>query len=147
MGNRAGRRTTFGSALSPRIVGLGAVIGVPLAGTAVPPPAELTVAQQRVLAVFLFALLLWPTKPVQYVVSSLLSVTLPFALGTIDSFAAATTGYASTLVFFLLSLLILGSAVASVGLDRQLARRLLPAESTPRRTPPSSGRRPTGRTS
>lgn len=105
-----------------------------IVGVFSPSLQGLTTSQQRVLAVFLFALLLWLWKPIPYTVSSLLSVTLLFALGTVDSFAAATAGYSSTLVFFLLSLLLLGNAITSVHLDRQMARRLLSAESTPRRT-------------
>ncbi|MDF9748222.1 SLC13 family permease [Natrinema salsiterrestre] len=97
------------------------------------PPTALTLEGQRTLAVFLSALVLWLTRPVPYVVSSILSVTLLFALGAVDSFGAATTGFTSTLVFFLLLLLLLGDATTSVGLDRQLARRLLSADSTPRR--------------
>jgi len=122
------------SILSSQSVGLLVAVGVLIAVVFGPSLHGLTTAQQRVLAVFLFALLLWLTKPVPYTVSSLLSVTLLFALGTVDSFAAATAGYSSTLVFFLLSLLLLGNAITSVHLDRQLARRLLSAESTPRRT-------------
>ena len=122
------------SVLSSQSFGLLLAVCVLIAVVFFPSMQEITTAQQRVLAVFLFALLLWLTKPVPYTVSSLLSVTLLFALGTVDSFAAATTGYASTLVFFLLSLLLLGNAITSVQLDQQLARRLLSTESTPRRT-------------
>ncbi len=53
-----------------------------------------------------------------YVVLSLLSVTLLFVLGAVDSFDAPTTGFTSTLVFFLLALLLLGDATTSVVLDR-----------------------------
>ncbi|GGN92501.1 MULTISPECIES: SLC13 family permease [Haloarcula] len=118
--------------LSPEALGLVAAALVLLAGATLPPPGNLTMSAQRVLAVFLTALVLWLTEPVPYVVSSVLSVTLLFALGTVDSFEAAATGYTSTLVFFLLLLLLLGNAIGTVGLDRQLARRLLSAESTPR---------------
>ncbi|ELY99618.1 sodium/sulfate symporter [Natrialba aegyptia DSM 13077] len=103
-------------------------------GATLPPLPALTVDGQRTLAVFLTALVLWLTRPMPYVVSSVLSVTLLFALGTVDSFSAATTGFTSTLVFFLLLLLLLGDATASVGLDQRVARQLLTADSTPRRT-------------
>lgn len=125
--------TRFGWLPSPQAVGLLTAAVVLLAGTTLSPPADLSVAVQRVLSVFAAALVLWLTRPVPYVVSSVLSVTLLFALGTVDSFAAAASGYASTLVFFLLLLLLLGNAISDVGLDRELARRLLSAESTPRR--------------
>ena len=135
MGNRSDwSMFELGTVLSAQSVGLLMAVCILVAAIFAPSPATLTTAQQRVLAVFSLALVLWLTKPVPYTVSSLLSVTLLFSLQTVDSFAAAATGYASTLVFFLLSLLLLGNAITSVRLDRQLARRLLTAESTPRHT-------------
>ncbi|AGB31797.1 sodium/sulfate symporter [Natrinema pellirubrum DSM 15624] len=113
--------------------GLFAAVGVLVVGTALDSPSALSVEGQRTLAVFLSALVLWLTRPVPYVISSVLSVTLLFVLGAVDSFGAATTGFTSTLVFFLLLLLLLGDATASVGLDQRLAGQLLTAESTPRR--------------
>ncbi|WP_226480704.1 SLC13 family permease [Natrinema amylolyticum] len=133
MGDGSGERGMTATVPSRQVLGLFAAVVVLVAGTVRPPPAALTVEGQRTLAVFLSALALWLTRPVPYVVSSVLSVTLLFALGIVDSFSAATTGFTSTLVFFLLCLLLLGDATASVGLDRRLARRLLTADSTPRR--------------
>ncbi|WP_222916562.1 SLC13 family permease [Natrinema sp. SYSU A 869] len=134
MGDGSGeRRGLTATVPSRQVAGLLAAAVVLVAGTVLPPPAALTVEGQRTLAVFLSALVLWLTRPVPYVVSSVLSVTLLFALGTVESFSAATTGFTSTLVFFLLCLLLLGNATTSVGLDRRLARRLLTADSTPRR--------------
>ena len=134
MEDRFGRWLRLWATVSSwQALGLLTAAGVLVLGTTLPSPPTLTVDGQRTLAVFLSALALWLTRPVPYVVSSVLSVTLLFALGTVDSFAAATTGFTSTLVFFLLLLLLLGDATTSVGLDRQLARRLLTADSTPRR--------------
>ncbi|MFC6769555.1 SLC13 family permease [Natrinema soli] len=134
MGDRFGTRTRLVTALlSRQSLGLLTATIVLVVGTTVTPPAALTVEGQRTLAVFLSALVLWLTRPVPYVVSSILSVTLLFVLGTVSSFSAAATGFTSTLVFFLLLLLLLGDATTSVGLDRQLARRVLTADSTPRR--------------
>ncbi|RLM59312.1 SLC13 family permease [Halobellus sp. Atlit-31R] len=127
------KSSRIGTTVSVQSVGLAVALSVLVAAVAAAPTHGFTLAQQRAVAVFTIALLLWLTKPVPYTVSSLVSVTLLFALGVVESFGAATTGYASTLVFFLLSLLLLGNAIASVGLDRQLARRLLSAESTPNR--------------
>jgi len=73
------------SVLSSQSFGLLLAVCVLIAVVFFPSMQEITTAQQRVLAVFLFALLLWLTKPVPYTVSSLLSVTLLFALGTVDS--------------------------------------------------------------
>lgn len=115
-------------------VGLVAATSILIIGTIRPSSAALTVNGQRTLAIFLASLVLWLTRPIPYVVSSILSVTLLFALGTVDSFNGATTGFTSTLVFFLLLLLLLGNAITSVSLDRQLARHLLTADSTRRGT-------------
>ncbi|UHQ98618.1 anion permease (plasmid) [Natrinema zhouii] len=134
MGDRFGMRTGLETVLlSRQSLGLLTATAVLVAGATVTPPAALTVEGQRTLAVFLSTLVLWLTRPVPYVVSSILSVTLLFVLGTVSSFSAATTGFTSTLVFFLLLLLLLGDATTSVGLDRQLAKQLLTADSTPRR--------------
>ncbi|ELY63098.1 SLC13 family permease [Natrinema versiforme] len=119
---------------SRQAVGLLVAVCVLVVGATLSPPPALTVDGQRALAVFVAALVLWLTRPVPYVVSSVLSVALLFALGAVDSFSAAATGFTSTLVFFLLLLLLLGDATASVDLDQQVARRLLTADSTPRGT-------------
>ncbi|AFO57578.2 sodium/sulfate symporter [Natrinema sp. J7-2] len=135
MGDRAGTRSgSERRSVSRQMVGLIVAAGILVVGILLPTLPSLSVAEQRALAVFLSTLVLWLTRPVPYVVSSLLSVALLFALGVVDSFDVAATGFTSTLVFFLLSLLLLGDAVTNVGLDRWLARRLLSAESTPSRT-------------
>jgi anion transporter len=103
-----------------------------LAGLVAPPPAGITIAIQRTLAVFAATIVLWIAKPVPYVVSSVLSVTLLFAFGVTDTFEEAVTGYSETLVFFLLLLLLLGHSISKVGLDERVAQRMLSATSTPR---------------
>lgn len=94
--------------------------------TGVAPPA------QRALAVFLMTAVLWLTKPIPLGISSLLAVVALVGTGAVDSFKTAATGYASRIVFFLLLLLLLGEAIQRVGLDVQLARRLLVRPMTPR---------------
>lgn len=89
------------------------------------PPGGITSAMQSTAAVFGFAIVLWLTDAVPYVVSGALSVVFLFALGAVDSFEAAASGFASTLVFFLLLLFLLGQAIGKVGLDARFAARLL----------------------
>lgn len=124
------------SALVPsvRTLGLFLAVTVLISGVALPPLAGTTTEIQRVLAVFFFALVLWLTKAVPYTVSSVLSVTLLFALGITDTFEQAVIGYASTLVFFLFLLLLLGNTISRVKLDERVAKRLLTSQSTPRGT-------------
>ncbi len=69
--------------------------GILVVGTTLDPLPSLSVEGQRTLAVFLSALVLWLTRSMPYVVLSLLSVTLLFVLGAVDSFDAATTGFTS----------------------------------------------------
>lgn len=92
-----------------------------------PPPQGFTSEMQSVLAVFAFALVLWLSKAVPYVVSATVAVILLFALDGVESFQAATTGFASSLVFFLLLLLLLGQSISKVDLDVWFASKLLSA--------------------
>lgn len=100
----------------------------------IPPPEGLDTDIQYVLTVFLFAIILWITKPIPYEISSVLSVTLLYALGITRSFEQAVSGFASTLVFFLFLLLLLGHTIGKVDLDKRVARRLVSSYSTPQRT-------------
>lgn len=95
-------------------------------------PGTVDYQAQLVIGVFVATVILWITKPVPYVVSSVLSVVLLFALGLTDTFSEAVTGFASTLVFFFIVLLLIGQSVAKVGLDDWVANRLVSASSTPR---------------
>lgn len=108
-----------------------AVLGI---GVAFPSPNGMTSEIKLVLTVFFFALVLWLTKAVPYAVSSVLSVILLFALGVTDTFEEAVIGYASTLVFFLFLLLLLGNSISEVKLDERVAKRLLSSRSTPQQT-------------
>ncbi|GAD53522.1 sodium-dependent transporter [Halarchaeum acidiphilum MH1-52-1] len=94
-----------------------------------PTPAGFTPAMQSVLAVFGFAIVLWLSKAVPYVVSSTVAVVLLYALGGVETFQAASSGFASSLVFFLLLLLLLGQSIAEVDLDELFASRLLSTRS------------------
>jgi anion transporter len=135
MGDSVADRTGLSADFSlPEISGL-AMATLLLAGGLIGPTLPgMSATVHRVLTVFLIALVLWLTEPIPYVVSSVFSVTLLFALDVVDSFAAAASGYASRLVFFLLLLLLFSNCISSVGLDRRVAERLLAGEYTPRQT-------------
>lgn len=129
----AGPADSDPSSLSvPQLAGVVCTVGVLLVGLVVPPPEGITIEIHRTLAIFAATIVLWIAKPIPYVVSSVLSVTLLFAFGVTDSFEEAVTGYAETLVFFLLLLLLLGHSISKVGLDERVAQRMLSATSTPR---------------
>lgn len=109
------------------IIGVGglAATGAVLWGAFVPAPAGVAAETQAVFAVFAFALVLWLTEAVPYVVSSTLAVVLLDAFGVTGSFEAAASGFASELVFFLLLVLALGQAISNVNLDEWLAARFV----------------------
>lgn len=114
------------------LVGLGLAGLVVAMGLLVRPPVSGDLRIQLVLTVFLATVIMWIFRPVPYAVSSLLCVTGLFALGLVDSFAAAVSGFASTLVFFFVLLLLVGQSISTVGLDGYVATRLVSATSSPR---------------
>jgi anion transporter len=118
----------------PQLVGLGVAAVLLVGGTVGPPVGGVDGTVRTVLAVFAATLVLWITKPVPYAVSSVLCVALLHALGTVPTFADAASGFASTLVFFFVVLLLVGRSVANVDLDDWVAARLVAARDTPRRS-------------
>jgi len=117
-----------------QLVGLGVAAAVLVGGTVGPPVGGVDGTVRTVLAVFAATLVLWIAKPVPYAVSSVLCVALLHALGTVPTFADAASGFASTLVFFFVVLLLVGRSVANVDLDDWVAARLVAARDTPRRS-------------
>lgn len=116
------------------VVGTWISIGILIGGVVAPPIGGLEQEMQLVLTVFLFALILWLTEAVPYVVSSTVASVLLFVFGLVPTFKDAVSGFASTLVFFLLLLLLLGGAISDVGLGKTVANRILSTHSTPRTT-------------
>ncbi|MFC6823651.1 SLC13 family permease [Halopelagius fulvigenes] len=115
-------------------VGIGGALASILWTVVTAPPAGMTPAMQTVFGVFGFVLVLWLTAVLPYVVSSTLGVTLLFALGAVETYRAATTGFSSTIVFFLLLVFLLGEAIRKVDLDSWFASRLVsrePGEANP----------------
>lgn len=96
------------------------------------PPAELTRDGLVALAVMGFGLVLWQSKAIPHVATSLIVVGLIYALGIVQTFQEATVGFASTLFFFFFTILVLGHAISKVGLDAHVAERLLETSTTPK---------------
>lgn len=97
-----------------------------------PFPATVEHDVVLVLAIFVATIFLWITKPVPYVVSSILCLILLYVLGPAASFEEAASGFASSLIFFLILLLLIGTSVAKVDLDVWMANRLISSYSTPK---------------
>lgn len=110
------------------LLSIGIILGVGI----VPLTDTLDLRLQRLFAVLLATLVLWITQPIPYSISSILAVVLLFALGVTDTFSAAVSGFASTLVFFVILLLLLGKSISKVNLDDWIANRLVSATSTPK---------------
>ena len=125
------RSTRLAALATTETIGLLLALGILVSGYAVPPPAGVDADVQLVLSVFFATVVLWVTEPVPFAVSSLLSVILLYALGLVDSFGAAVSGFAETLIFFFILLLLLGKSVSKVDLDDWVAKRLVSATSTP----------------
>lgn len=96
------------------------------------PPAGLSHAGLLTLGVFGFGLILWQSKAIPLVATSLLVVGALYAFGIVKSFPEATSGFASTLFFFFFTILTLGHSISKVGLDKHVAQRLLATSSTSR---------------
>ena len=118
------------------VQGIGVVLAVLILiiGIIIPSVPGIPHDSQLVLTVFFFVLALWLSKAVPYTISSVLAIVLLYALGIVDTFEDAAIGFASTLVFFLFLLLLLGQTISKVGLDKRAAQRLLSAQSTPKET-------------
>lgn len=122
------------------VIGAVGAVLVLAAGVAIPAGVGPEQNVQLVLSIFLFTILLWLTKPVPLEISSVLAPVLLYAFGLVTTFQEAVIGFASTLVFFLFLLLLLGASVANVGLDERAAGRLLSATSTPQQSVKSLGK-------
>jgi anion transporter len=106
---------------------------------ALPTPPGLPVAGQRMLAIFVFAVVAWITEAVSYEVSSVLIVALmalllglapdvakPEALiGTTKALGMALGGFANTALALVAAALVIAAAMTITGLDRRIALRTL----------------------
>lgn len=96
-----------------------------------PTPAELSREALIALGIFGFGIVLWQSKALPIVVTSLLVVGFIYVFGVTETFQKATIGFASTLFFFFFTILVLGHSISKVNLDARVARRLLDTSVTP----------------
>ncbi|GGM76787.1 anion transporter [Halarchaeum rubridurum] len=107
-----------------RGAGLCAALAAIAWGSVVPAVLVPPVVQDTV-AVFVFALALWLTDALPYVVTSVLTLVLLIQTDVAPTFRAAASGFSSSLVFFLLLVFLLGAAVANAQLDEWVASRIV----------------------
>ncbi|TLX57684.1 hypothetical protein DN826_07335 [Stutzerimonas nosocomialis] len=113
------------------LVGVLALIGVLL----LPLPADLPVAGQRVLAILVFAVVVWITEAVSYEASAIMiTALLAFLVGTAPTVAnpevvygssaaigMALTGFSSPALALVAGALFIAAAMTHTGLDRRIA--------------------------
>ncbi len=106
-----------------------------IAIVALPQPAGLPVAGQRMLAVFGFAVVVWVTEAVEYPISAAVIAALmafllgtapniqhPEALiGTVSGLTTAMSGFGNTALTLVAAALFLSAALTITGLDRRIA--------------------------
>lgn len=105
----------------------------------VPTPAGLPVAGHRMLAILIFAVIVWMTEAIDYAVSAIVIAALmayllgfspnpanPNALmGTSAALTLAFSGFANTALVLVASALFLAAAMTTTGLDRRIALAIL----------------------
>lgn len=105
----------------------------------VPTPAGLPVAGHRMLAILIFAVIVWMTEAIDYAVSAIVIAALmayllgfspnpanPNALmGTSAALTLAFSGFANTALVLVASALFLAAAMTTTGLDRRIALTIL----------------------
>ena len=117
------------------MLAIAALIGVLL----LPTPASLPLAGHRMLAVLVFAVIVWMTEALDYAVSAiviaaLMAFLLGFSpnpanhkalLGTSAGLTLAFSGFANTALVLVASALFLAAAMTSTGLDKRIALDVL----------------------
>jgi len=99
--------------------------GLSVALMALPTPAGLSVAGQRVLAVAVMAIGLWCTDAIPAAVTGILLVIALALSGGVPGFPEALVGFAEPVAYFLIGVLTIGLAVLRSGLAERVARFFL----------------------
>ena len=89
---------------------------------AMPTPAGLSVAGQRVLAVTAVAIGLWSSDALPMGLTSMLVVVLLVLMGGVPTLREALTGFAHPVAYFLMGVLTIGLAVLKSWLAERVAR-------------------------
>lgn len=119
--------------------GLGLAIAALVALLFLPTPAELPIAGHRMLAILVFAVIIWMTEALDYAVSAiviaaLMAFLLGFSpsptnpnvlMGTSAALTLAFSGFSNTALVLVASALFLAAAMTATGLDRRIALNIL----------------------
>jgi len=117
------------------LLAIAALVGVLL----LPTPAGLPVAGHRMLAILVFAVIVWMTEAVDYAVSAVIIAALMafllglspnpanpnVLLGTSGGLGLAFSGFANTALVLVASALFLAAAMTATGLDKRIALTIL----------------------
>jgi anion transporter len=127
--------TAAGSGSMLKNWGLIAAVAVLIVILALPTPAGLPLAGQRMLAVFGFAVTVWVTEALDYAVSAVVIAALMAVLlgispnvanpkvlyGTVQGLTMAMSGFGNTALTLVAAALFLAAAMTITGLDRRIA--------------------------
>lgn len=119
--------------------GLIAAVAAMIVVLMLPTPAGLPVAGHRMLAILLFAVIVWMTEAIDYAVSAIVIATLmafllglapsvadpKVLLGTSRALSLAFGGFANTALVLVASALFLAAAMTVTGLDKRIALSIL----------------------
>jgi sodium-dependent dicarboxylate transporter 2/3/5 len=129
------RRSTWIAGNWGLLLAVAALVAVLL----LPTPAALPIAGHRMLAILIFAVILWMTEAIDYAVSAvviaaLMAFLLGFSpnpanpnvlIGTSAGLTMAFGGFANTALVLVASALFLAAAMSTTGLDRRIALSIL----------------------
>jgi anion transporter len=133
--DRLGKQQTWLRANWGLLLGVAVLLAILL----LPPPAGLSIAGQRMLAVFGFAVVVWVTDALDYAVSAVViaalmatllgispSLTNPHVLiGTVAGLTIAMSGFGNTALTLVAAALFLAAAMTVTRLDRRIALIIL----------------------
>lgn len=119
--------------------GLIAAVAAMIVVLLLPTPAGLPVAGHRMLAILLFAVIIWMTEAIDYAVSAIVIAALmafllglapnvanpKVLLGTSGALTLAFSGFANTALVLVASALFLAAAMTVTGLDKRIALSIL----------------------
>jgi sodium-dependent dicarboxylate transporter 2/3/5 len=104
------------------LVVMAVIVMASFAFMALPPPAGLSIAAQRVLGVAFITIGLWSTELLPMGVTAMLLVVLLMVSGGVKDFEEALTGFSQPVPYFLIAVLTIGLAVQKSGLAERIAR-------------------------
>lgn len=96
-----------------------------IVGFFLPTPQNLSYQGKMVLFILLSMVVLWAAKPVTYTISTFFMIVLLEIFHVSERFEDAVSGFSSHLMFYALSVFMLGKVVSNIGLHKKIATYIL----------------------